>query len=215
MAFQFRRREKIDFQVSSHGGHLGFLIRMILATSHPDATYQISGQLAKAKNRSLISNWNNFSYFLSKSHPDASNQVSSQLAFRFRRSENKFSRWRPSWISDWNYLSYGSHLGFPNGTILAIFDLQILDASYQVSSQLAFLFKRNIDFQDGHHSGHTGFLIGKILSIFYLQYVSPMLPTKFLVNWPFGSGEEAKNRCSRRLLWQPSWISDHNYFSYF
>ena len=31
---------------------------------------------------------------------------------------------------------HGSHLGFPIGTILAIFDLHP-DASYQVSSQLA------------------------------------------------------------------------------
>ena len=39
-----------------------------------------------------------------------------------------------------------------------------------------------------------------------------MLPTEFPVNWPFGSGEEAKNWLSR---WQPSWISDPNDFSYF
>ena len=32
-----------------------------------------------------------------------------------------------------------------------------------------------------------------------------MLPTKFRVNWPFSSGEEAKNRFSR---WRLSWISD-------
>ena len=31
-----------------------------------------------------------------------------------------------------------------------------------------------------------------------------MLPSKFRVNWPLGSGEEAKNRFSR---WRPSWIS--------
>ena len=30
-----------------------------------------------------------------------------------------------------------------------------------------------------------------ILAIFELQ-VTPLLPTKFQVNWPFGSGEEAK-----------------------
>ena len=34
-----------------------------------------------------------------------------------------------------------------------------------------------------------------ILAIFALQ-VTPMLPTKFRVNWPFGSGEETKNRFS-------------------
>ena len=40
-----------------------------------------------------------------------------------------------------------------------------------------------------------------------------MLPTKFRDDWPFGSGEEAKNRFSRWLLWRPSWISDlHNFY---
>ena len=37
-----------------------------------------------------------------------------------------------------------------------------------------------------------------------------MLPSKFGVNWPFGSGEEAKNRFSRWLPWRPSWISDQH-----
>ena len=41
-----------------------------------------------------------------------------------------------------------------------------------------------------------------------------MLPSKFGVNWPFGSGEEAKNRFSRWRPWRPSWISDRNDFSY-
>ena len=50
--------------------------------------------------------------------------------------------------------------------------------------------KRKIDFQDG---GHLGFPIGMIWAIFDLQ-VTLMLPTKFQVNWPFGSGGEAKNR---------------------
>ena len=50
-------------------------------------------------------------------------------------------------------------------------------------------------------------MIGMPLAIFDLQ-VTPMLPTKFQVNWPFGSGEEAKNRFSR---WLP-WISDRNDF---
>ena len=53
--------------------------------------------------------------------------------------------------------------------------------------------KGKIYFQDGHHDGHLGFLTGMILAIFDLQ-VTPMLPTKFCVSWPFGSGEEAKNR---------------------
>ena len=47
--------------------------------------------------------------------------------------------------------------------------------------------KRKIDFQDGCHGGHLGFLIGTILAIFD-QQATAMLPTKFQVNWPFGHG---------------------------
>ena len=71
--------------------------------------------------------------------------------------------------------------------------------------------KRKIDFQYG---GHLGFQIGTILAIFDL-HVTPMLPRKFGVNWPFGSGEEAKNIFSRWQPWRPSWISDQRDFSYF
>ena len=70
--------------------------------------------------------------------------------------------------------------------------------------------KQKIDFQDGCYGGHLGFPIGTVLSIFDLQ-VTPMLPSKFGVNLPFGSAEEAKNRFSR---WRP-WLSDRNDFSYF
>ena len=56
--------------------------------------------------------------------------------------------------------------------------------------------KRKIDFQDGHHGGHFGFPIRTILAIFDLQ-VTPLLPTRFRVIWPFGSGEEEKNRFLR------------------
>ena len=52
--------------------------------------------------------------------------------------------------------------------------------------------KQTLDFQDGSHGRNLGFLIGKILAAFDLQ-VTLMLPTKFQVNWPFGSGEEEKN----------------------
>ena len=42
-----------------------------------------------------------------------------------------------------------------------------------------------------------------------------MHPTKFQVNWPFISGEEAKNRLSRWPSRRPSFISDRNDFRYF
>ena len=43
-----------------------------------------------------------------------------------------------------------------------------------------------IDFQDGGHGGYLGFPIGTILANLDLQ-VTPILPTKFRVNWPFNS----------------------------
>ena len=88
--------------------------------------------------------------------------------------------------------------------ILTLFDLQV--TQYCLWSQEK---KRKIDFQDDHHGGHLGFWIWTILVIFDLQ-VTLKLPTKFQINWPFGSGEAAKNRFSR---WLPSWISDWNDFS--
>ena len=54
---------------------------------------------------------------------------------------------------------------------------------------------KKIGFQDGCHGGQLGFPIETILAIFHLQF-TPMLPTKFRVNWPFTSGEEAKKRFS-------------------
>ena len=121
-----------------------------------------------------------------------------------KKRVSRWSPWWPSWISDPNNLSYFRTTSHPN-------------ASYQASSQMAFQFRRRskkIDFQDGCHGGHLGFLIGMILAIFDLQDTL-MLPTKFGVNWPFGSGEEAKNRFSRWRPWRPSWNSDWNDFSYF
>ena len=112
---------------------------------------------------------------------------------------------------------HGGHLRFAIGTILATFDLQVTRcflASLESIGLSVQEKKRKIDFQDGGHGGHLGFPIGRILAIFDLQ-VTLMLPSKFGVNWPFGSGEEAKNRFSRWRSWRPSWISDRQDFSYF
>ena len=51
--------------------------------------------------------------------------------------------------------------------------------------------KRKIDFQDGGHGGHLGFPISTILAIFDLQ-VTPMLPSKFGVNWPLVQEKKRK-----------------------
>ena len=92
-----KKKGKIDFQ---DGRHLGFPIGMILAifisTSHPDASYQFSNQLAiwfrkisEKKSFKMISDPNNLSYFRSTSHPNASYQVSSQMTFQFWRRTEK------------------------------------------------------------------------------------------------------------------------------
>ena len=109
---------------------------------------------------------------------------------------------------------HSGHLGFPIGTILAIFDLQ-------VTQMLPSKFGVNWPFRSGEEAKNrfsrwrpwqpSWILAGTILAIFDLQ-VTPMLPSKFGVNWPLGSGEDAKNTFSR---WRPSWISDRHHFSYF
>ena len=99
----------------------------------------------------------------------------------------------------------GDHLGFLIETILAIFDLHPdaskLLPSFKSNGPSVQEKKRKINFQDGCHGCHFGFQTGTILANFDLQ-VTLMLPTKFQVNKPFGSGDEAKNR-----FWPPWWPS--------
>ena len=42
------------------------------------------------------------------------------------------------------------------------------------------------DYQINGSGGHFGFLIGRILALFFYLQVILMLSTKFGVNWPFG-----------------------------
>ena len=42
-----------------------------------------------------------------------------------------------------------------------------------------------------------------------------MLPTKFLVSWPFRSVEAVPNTFPRWQRWRPCWIPDGNDFTYF
>ena len=118
--------------------------------------------------------------------------------------ENRFSR-----------LPHGSHLGFLKGLFFYLQVTLMLPTSFESTGLSVQEKKRKeIDFEDGGNGGHLGFLILTILAVFD-QQVTPILATKFRVNWPFGSGEEAKNRISRWTLWRPSWIFDRNDFSKF
>ena len=121
-------------------------------------------------------------------------------------ANKRFSRWplwRPSWISDQQDFSY----------FYSASPWYFLPSLYSTGLS-AQEMKWKIDFPDGGHGSHIGFPIGTILAIFDLQ-VSPMLPTKFWVNWHLGLLEEANNRFSRWPPWRPSWIYDWHNFSYF
>ena len=175
------------------------------------------GSGEEAKNRfsswrpSWISDRHDFSYFCSKSQPNASYQVWSRWAFLFRRRSEKqiFHMVAMSAIldSDRNDFSYFWSTSHPDKSPWCFL------LSFESVGLWVYEKKLKIDFQDGRHGGHLGRLISTILAIFDLQ-ATLMLPTKFGVNWPFGSGE-AKNRFSRWQSWWPSWIFDQHNFSYF
>ena len=115
----------------------------------------------------------------------------------------------------------GSNLVFLIQKFLAIFDLQVTSmilTKFQVNwpfcSEVKNRFSRWLPWPPSWISNQNNFTLLLLYFFFNLQ-VTPMLPTKFRVNWPFGSGEEAKNRFSRWWPWQPSWVSNWNDFSYF
>ena len=185
------------------GSHLGFLIKMILAvfdlqvTSILPTKFRVdwpfgSGEVQIRFSRwgpwwpSWISDLNYFCYFWSTSYLDNSFQDSTNWLFCSEEVPNTLSRWfrwRPYWVSDRNDISYFWSTSHTNTSCLVL-------------SQLAFHFRRRIkfkiDFQNGSHGAHPGYLIGMMLAIFY-QQVSPIPPTKFWVNWwANGSGKGSK-----------------------
>ena len=114
---------------SEEEGHLGFLIGMILAiyipTSHPDAFYQFSNQLAlwfrkisekKEFQDGCIGSYLGFPIQIIKGILDL--QVTLMLPTKFQvkwpfsseaEAKNRFSRWLswwPSWISEMDDFSY-------------------------------------------------------------------------------------------------------------
>ena len=155
----------------------------------------------------------------------------------------RFSRWPtwwPFWISEWNDFNncmwpqcHPPRLGsiwlripeqmwfqdFQDGrlgeTILAILSLYVTPMPPIKFWLNPTPFGRRCRLKNfyGSHDGHLGYQNGTILAI--LIGLDKMLPSKFGVNWPFGSVEEAKNRFSRWRPWRPSWISDRHDFSYF
>ena len=121
------------------GSHLGFPIRMILATVDLQVTsilpmnfesIALSFQEKKFKMDFQWPPWPQSGISYRKDLAIFNLQVTPMLPDKFRvnrpfsSGENRFSRWPPTWISI--------------GTILAIFDLQVIMMlnSYQFSNQL-------------------------------------------------------------------------------
>ena len=157
---------------------------------------------------SWISIRNDLNFFLStkenmregKSHLDTSNEVWVNCPFGSgEKVQNKFSTWllgRPPRISDQNDFSYFCSTSHP-------------DTSYQFRVNEPFYSGEEVQqVQDGNCGGQLVFPIEKILAIFlsishpdvfyrvlsqlhFNSEVTLMLPTKFRINQPFGSGKEA------------------------
>ena len=140
---------------------------------------------------SWISDRNDFSYFWSTSHPYAFYQVFKSTGLSVQEKKQKIV------FQDSDHLGVllkklkidfkdGGYPGFPIGTILAIFYLQ-------VTSMLPTKFQVNWPFKSEEEEAKnrfskwrpSGISIGTLLAIFDLQ-VTMMLPIKFQSSWPFG-----------------------------
>ena len=110
------------------------------------------------------------------------------LAFWFRRREKV----------DFQDGGNSSHLGFPMGRILLFLIYKSPWCFLLCFKTLAFWFRsrrEQIDFQDGCNGSHLG--ISDLYDFsFSLIYKPTLCFLSFQVNWPFGSGEEGKNRLS-------------------
>ena len=117
----------------------------------------------------------------------------------------------PEWHSHCRYADVMQHFSNP---VIATNEKIIIEAVLNLKNIHGMPINWVWSIEQTLNGSQRWFTIGKILAIFDLR-VTPMLPIKIRVNWPFGSGEEAKNRFSRWLPWRPSWISDWRDFSYF
>ena len=165
------KKFKTDFQDGHHGRNLGFSIANLVFFIYKSpqcflpSFESIGLSVQKKKGKIDFQDGRHLGFltgrisaiFISTNHPDAFYQFSNQLALWFRKI-NKKRPWRPSWISDPNNLSYFRSTSHPNASY------RFESNGFSVQEK-----KRKIDFQDGCHGGHLGFLIRTILAM--------MLPT--------------------------------------
>ena len=154
------------------GSHLGFPIRMIVATVDLQVTSILpmnfesitlsvqekrSDQIFKMAAMAAIWDRNDLSYFWSTSHPMLPTKFRVNWPFSSEEEgKNRFSRWPPSWISDWNDFSY-FYINKSSWCFLRIF---------KSTGPLVQENKRKKEFQDGRHDGlHDGHLAFPIQTI--------------------------------------------------
>ena len=112
----------------------------------------------------------------------------------------------------------GRHLGFPIGTISAIFiSTSHPDPSYQFSNQLALWFRKISEKKSFNMADMTAILDFRAKQFkLFLIYKSPkcFLPS-FESNGLSVQEKKRKVGFSRLLSWRPAWIFDRDDFSYF
>ena len=170
---------------------------------------------------SKISHQNNFLLILIYKSPRyfLLSFESISLSAQGKKRKMDFPRWRPCrpfWISDRNDFSFFFYLQV---TPMLLIKFQVIwplvsggEVKKKKKKKKKNRFSRWRSWRPSYISDQTD------LGFFDLQVI-PRLPTKFGVNWPFGSGEESKkkqkknkkkNRLPRWPSWRQSWISDWN-----
>ena len=199
-----KKKKKIDFKDGDHGGHLGILIGTILAifdvlvTPMLPTKFQVSWSFGSGEEVKINFQDGRHLEFLIRlilatfHLPQCFLLSFKSVGFLVQKKKRKV---------DFQFRRHDGHLGFSVGTILTVFDLQVtpmFPTELQINWPLV-PEKQKLDVQDSRyssrhgHGGYFGFPIGTILAIFD-QQVTPMLPTKFHISWPFGSGLEKKKK---------------------
>ena len=133
-----KKKGKIDFQDDHHLGFpIGTILAILISSSHPDASYQFSNQLAlwfrkisEKKCFKLAAMVAIFDFRSKQFKLFLDLQVTLMLPTKFRvkwpfssgeEAKNRFSRWlswRPSWISDRDDFSYFCSTDHPDASYL-------------------------------------------------------------------------------------------------
>ena len=132
-----------------------------------------------------ISEWKDFSNSEYLCHCDASHQVSAQ-------SDRV---WEETSLEEFQDGHHGCHLGYWNGTILAVLNLCVTmmpPIKFQLNRTGFRRRCRLNNFKMAAPGGHLGYRNGMILAILYL-HVATMPPAKFQLNPTYGSGRDVEN----------------------